>query len=186
MSILADYEIQELAEQGMLTPYEKNQVRKIGDKGILSYGTSSYGYDTRCAPEFKIFTNINSGIIDPKNFQESHFISIDEDYILLPPNSFALSRTIERFKMPNDVIAICMGKSTYARAGLLINVTPIEPGWEGHVVLELSNTTTLPMKIYANEGIAQFLFFRGNQCKVTYADRKGKYQNQSGITLPSV
>ena len=186
MSILADYEIQELAEQGMITPYEKDSIRVVNGEKILSYGSSSFGYDVRCVPEFKVFTNVNSGVIDPKNFDSNNFIDINADKILLPPNSFALSRTVEMFDMPDNVLAICMGKSTYARCGLGLHVTPIEPGWRGHVVLEFSNTTTLPTYIYANEGIAQFLFFKGNTPRVTYRDRKGKYQNQTGITLPSV
>ena len=155
-----------------------------GEK-IISYGTSSYGYDVRCADEFKIFTNINSTIVDPKNFDEKNFVDFKGDRCIIPPNSFALARTVERFKIPRDVLVVCLGKSTYARCGIIVNVTPLEPEWEGYVTLEFSNTTTLPAVIYANEGIAQMLFFGGDQvCDVSYKDRNGKYQGQEGVTLP--
>lgn len=157
------------------------------DEPCISYGLSSYGYDVRCSDEFKIFTNINSSIVDPKNFDDRNFVSVTSNEIIIPPNSFALARTVEYFRIPEDVLVVCLGKSTYARCGIICNVTPLEPGWEGHVTLEFSNTTPLPAKIYANEGVAQFLFFKGNEpCEVTYKMRQGKYQGQTGITLPKV
>ena len=175
-------------EQGMIEPFEPEQVRYLDGEKVISYGTSSYGYDVRCATEFKIFTNVHTtSVVDPKNFDESSFVSIDEPYCIIPPNSFALARTIEYFRIPKDVLTVCLGKSTYARCGIIVNVTPLEPEWEGHVTLEFSNTTTLPAKIYANEGVAQFVFIKGNEKpQVTYANRKGKYMKQKGVTLPKV
>ena len=152
---------------------------------IVSYGTSSYGYDVRVANEFKIFTNINSTIVDPKNFDERNFVDFTGDVCIIPPNSFALARTVEYFRIPRSVLTVCLGKSTYARCGIIVNVTPLEPEWEGHVTLEFSNTTPLPAKIYANEGACQFLFLKGNEpCEVSYGDRSGKYMGQRGVTLP--
>ena len=151
----------------------------------MSYGTSSYGYDIRCSREFKIFTNINSAVVDPKAFDESSFVEFEGDVCIIPPNSFALARTVEYFRIPRNVLTICLGKSTYARCGLIVNVTPFEPEWEGYVTLEFSNTTPLPAKIYANEGVAQVIFFEANEeCEVSYKDRAGKYQGQTGVTLP--
>ncbi|MBM3462099.1 MAG: dCTP deaminase [Armatimonadetes bacterium] len=168
-------------EHGMISPFEESQVRN----GVISYGVSSYGYDIRVADEFKIFTNINSTIVDPKNFNPASLVDVKADFCIIPPNSFALARTVEFFKIPRDVITVCVGKSTYARCGIIINVTPFEPEWEGYVTLEISNTTPLPAKIYANEGIAQVLFFAGEEtCLTSYADKKGKYQSQEAITLP--
>ncbi|NEN76080.1 dCTP deaminase [Pelistega sp. NLN82] len=185
MSIKNDRWIREQAQKGMIEPFEPNQVRSINDNKIVSYGTSSYGYDVRCAREFKIFTNINSTIVDPKQFDEKSFIDFEGDVCIIPPNSFALARTVEYFRIPRDVLTICLGKSTYARCGIIVNVTPLEPEWEGHVTLEFSNTTPLPAKIYANEGCAQFLFLGGNEvCETSYKDRGGKYQGQQGVTLP--
>lgn len=172
-------------EQGMISPFEPGQVRERDDGRIISYGTSSYGYDVRCSTEFKIFTNINSAIVDPKNFDDNSFVNVDSDVCIIPPNSFALARTIESFRIPRNVLTICLGKSTYARCGIIVNVTPLEPEWEGQVTLEFSNTTPLPAKIYANEGVAQMLFFESDEvCETSYADRAGKYQGQSGVTLP--
>ncbi len=171
---------------GMIDPFEPGQVRR-GKQGkkCISYGTSSYGYDVRCAREFKIFTNINSAIVDPKHFDESSFVNFSGDVCIIPPNSFALARTVEYFRIPRNVLTICLGKSTYARCGIIVNVTPLEPEWEGHVTLEFSNTTPLPARIYANEGVAQFLFFESDEpCDLSYADRGGKYQGQTGVTLP--
>ncbi|MGG4773477.1 dCTP deaminase [Alcaligenaceae bacterium 429] len=186
MSIKSDRWIREQAEQhGMIEPFEAGQVRAINGEKIVSYGTSSYGYDVRCANEFKIFTNINSTIVDPKNFDEGSFVDFVGDVCIIPPNSFALARTVEYFRIPRDVLTICLGKSTYARCGIIVNVTPLEPEWEGHVTLEFSNTTPLPAKIYAGEGCAQMLFIGGDQiCEVSYKDRGGKYQGQRGVTLP--
>lgn len=173
------------AEQGMISPFEPGQVRERDDGRIISYGTSSYGYDVRCSTEFKIFTNINSAIVDPKNFDDNSFVNVDSDVCIIPPNSFALARTIESFRIPRNVLTVCLGKSTYARCGIIVNVTPLEPEWEGQVTLEFSNTTPLPAKIYANEGVAQMLFFESDEvCETSYADRAGKYQGQSGVTLP--
>jgi len=187
MSIKSDRWIRRMAEaHAMIEPFEPGQIRR-GPEGrkIISFGTSSYGYDVRCADEFKIFTNINSAIVDPKNFDASSFVDVRSDVCIIPPNSFALARTIEYFRIPRNVLTICLGKSTYARCGIIVNVTPLEPEWEGHVTLEFSNTTPLPAKIYANEGVAQFLFFESDEpCEVSYADRKGKYQGQKGVTLP--
>jgi dCTP deaminase len=173
------------AAHGMIEPFEAGQVRSVNEARVISYGTSSYGYDVRCADEFKIFTNINSAIVDPKNFDESSFVDWQGDVCIIPPNSFALARTVEYFRIPRSVLTICLGKSTYARCGIIVNVTPLEPEWEGHVTLEFSNTTPLPARIYANEGVAQMLFFEADQvCETSYADRAGKYQGQRGVTLP--
>ena len=184
MTVLSDKWIKKMARShNMISPFEDKQVR--GTK--ISYGLSSFGYDARVSNEFKIFTNVNSEIIDPKNFKQNNFISKNGEECIIPPNSFVLSSTIEYFKIPNDVIVICLGKSTYARCGIIVNVTPLEPSWEGHVTLEFSNTTPLPAKIYANEGVAQFVFLKGNEKPdITYADRKGKYMKQSGVTLPKI
>ena len=182
MPVLSDKWITRMAkDKGMISPFEEKQIRG----NSISYGVSSYGYDARVADEFKIFTNVNTEIVDPKNFKPTSFISKKGKECIIPPNSFVLASTVEYFKVPEDVLVICLGKSTYARCGIIVNVTPLEPSWCGHVTLEFSNTTPLPAKIYANEGIAQVLFFEGDdQCEVTYADKKGKYQNQTGITLP--
>ena len=172
-------------EASMITPFEPQQIRYVGTEKIVSYGTSSYGYDVRCADEFKVFTNINSAIVDPKNFDDQSFLDIRADICMVPPNSFVLARTVEYFKIPRNVLTICLGKSTYARCGIIVNVTPLEPEWEGHVTLEFSNTTTLPAKIYANEGVAQMIFLESDEvCEMSYADRGGKYQGQKGVTLP--
>jgi len=186
MSIKSDKWIRRMAEShGMIEPFEPGQVRENEKGRIVSYGTSSYGYDIRVADEFKIFTNINSTIVDPKNFDENNFIDMKEDVCIIPPNSFALARTIEYFRVPRNVLTVCLGKSTYARCGIIVNVTPFEPEWEGYVTLEFSNTTPLPAKIYANEGVAQVLFFESDEvCEVSYKDRGGKYQGQEGVTLP--
>ncbi len=180
MSILSDKWIRAEARRGMIEPFEESQV----SEGKISYGLSSYGYDARAAREFKIFTNVDSAIIDPKNFSPSSFVDRDTDVCILPPNSFALARTVEYFRIPADVLVICLGKSTYARCGIIVNVTPLEPEWEGHVTLEFSNTTPLPAKIYANEGVCQFLFLRGNEkCEVSYKKRHGKYMYQEGVAI---
>jgi dCTP deaminase len=186
MSIKADKWIRRMAqEQGMIEPFEAGQVRYDGDRKLVSYGTSSYGYDVRCSNEFKIFTNINTTIVDPKDFNEKSLVDFVGDECIIPPNSFALTRTVEYFRIPRNVLTVCLGKSTYARCGIIVNVTPLEPEWEGHVTLELSNTTPLPAKIYANEGVAQFLFFESDEvCETSYKDRAGKYQGQRGVTLP--
>ncbi len=186
MSIKADKWIRRMArEHGMIEPFDSGQVRENDGGKIISYGTSSYGYDVRCANEFKIFTNINSTIVDPKAFDAKNFVDMTADVCLIPPNSFALARTVEYFRIPRSVLTICLGKSTYARCGIIVNVTPLEPEWEGHVTLEFSNTTPLPAKIYANEGVAQMLFFEADEvCETSYRDRGGKYQGQRGVTLP--
>ncbi len=186
MSIKSDKWIRRMAaEYGMIEPFESGQVRDSERGRVISYGTSSYGYDVRCSDEFKIFTNINSAIVDPKDFDSNSFVDVKSDVCIIPPNSFALARTVEFFRIPRDVLTICLGKSTYARCGIIVNVTPLEPEWEGHVTLEFSNTTTLPAKIYANEGVAQMLFFSGDEvCETSYKDRGGKYQGQTGVTLP--
>jgi len=172
-------------EQGMIEPFVERQVRNEGGERLISYGVSSYGYDVRCADEFKVFTNLHSVTVDPKNFDEKSFVDVKGEYCIIPPNSFALARTVEYFRIPRNVLTICLGKSTYARCGIIVNVTPLEPEWEGHVTLEFSNTTTLPAKIYANEGVAQMLFFESDEtCEVSYKDRDGKYQGQRGVTLP--
>jgi len=168
-------------EHKMIEPFEDRQVRE----GVVSYGLSSYGYDIRVADEFKVFTNINSTVVDPKNFDARSFVDVKTDICIIPPNSFALAKTVEYFRIPRDVLTVCVGKSTYARCGLIVNVTPFEPEWEGFVTLEISNTTPLPARVYANEGIAQVLFFQSDEpCEVSYADKKGKYQKQQGLTLP--
>ena len=184
MSIRSDRWITRMAkEHGLIEPFEEGQIRK----GVVSYGVSSYGYDTRVADEFKIFTNVNSSIVDPKDFDPASFVDVKTDVCIVPPNSFALAHTVEYFRMPRNVLAICLGKSTYARCGIIVNVTPFEPGWEGYVTIEISNTTPLPAKIYANEGIAQVIFFEADEeCAVSYADRSGKYQKQTGVTLPRI
>lgn len=186
MSIKADKWIKKMArQQDMIVPFVENQIKREEQNKLISYGTSSYGYDVRCSDEFKIFTNINSTIVDPKSFTDQNFISFKGDVCIIPPNSFVLALTVEKFKIPRDVLAICLGKSTYARCGIIVNVTPLEPEWEGYVTLEFSNTSPLPAKIYANEGVAQILFFGADEaCETSYKDRKGKYQNQTGITLP--
>jgi len=187
MSIKSDKWIRRMAEnEAMISPFEAGQVRyDNSDNRLISYGTSSYGYDVRCANEFKIFTNINSAIVDPKNFDDNSFVDVKSDVCIIPPNSFALARTVEYFKIPRSVLTVCLGKSTYARCGIIVNVTPLEPEWEGHVTLEFSNTTPLPAKIYANEGVAQMLFFESDEvCETSYGDRAGKYQGQTGVTLP--
>ena len=184
MTVLSDKWIKEMVRtNNMISPFENKQVRD----NKISYGLSSFGYDARVSNEFKIFTNVNSEIVDPKNFKLNNFISKKGDECIIPPNSFVLSCTVEYFRIPNDVMVICLGKSTYARCGIIVNVTPLEPSWEGNVTLEFSNTTPLPAKIYANEGAAQFIFLKGNEKPdITYADRNGKYMKQSGVTLPKV
>jgi dCTP deaminase len=186
MGIKSDRWIRRMAQEyGMIEPFEPGQVRRIDGRPIVSYGTSSYGYDVRCSNEFKIFTNINSAIVDPKNFDENSFVDIRQEVCIIPPNSFALARTVEYFRIPRDVLVVCLGKSTYARCGIIVNVTPLEPDWEGHVTLEFSNTTPLAAKIYANEGVAQMLFLGADEiCETSYRDRGGKYQGQTGVTLP--
>jgi dCTP deaminase len=185
MSIKNDRWIRHAAANGMIEPFEPDQVRETQGGRIVSYGTSSYGYDVRCANEFKIFTNINSTIVDPKNFDEKSFVDFHGAVCIIPPNSFALARTVEYFRIPRQALVICLGKSTYARCGIIVNVTPLEPEWEGHVTLEFSNTTPLPAKIYAGEGCAQMLFFESDEvCETSYHDRQGKYQGQQGVTLP--
>ncbi|MEQ8331441.1 MAG: dCTP deaminase [Longimicrobiales bacterium] len=184
MPIKCDKWIRRMAtDHGMIEPFEAGQVRE----GVISYGLSSYGYDIRVAPEFKVFTNVHNVIVDPKHFDDRSFVDIDENECIIPPNSFALARTVEYFRVPRDVLVVCLGKSTYARCGIIVNVTPLEPTWEGYLTLEISNTTPLPAKIYANEGIAQLLFFEGDEePEVAYADRKGKYMGQVGVTLPKM
>ncbi len=170
---------------GMIDPFEPRQVSSVDGRRVISYGTSSYGYDIRCSNEFKIFTNINTAIVDPKAFSDGSFVDVESDVCIIPPNSFALARTVEYFRIPRSVLTVCLGKSTYARCGLIVNVTPFEPEWEGYATLEFSNTTPLPAKIYANEGVAQVIFFEASEiCEVSYKDRKGKYQKQTGVTLP--
>ncbi len=182
MAVKSDKWIRQMAlEHGMIEPFTETQVRE----GVISYGLSSYGYDVRIAHEFKIFTNINHMVVDPKDFDPRSFVDYEGEHCIIPPNSFALARTVERFKVPRDVIVVCLGKSTYARCGIIVNVTPLEPEWEGIVTLEVSNTTPLPARIYAGEGIAQMLFFQSDEdCETSYADKKGKYQAQDGLTLP--
>ena len=188
MSIKSDKWIRRMAEQqGMIEPFEPGQVREMNGQKIVSYGTSSYGYDIRCSNEFKLFTNINSTIVDPKNFDSNSFVDVVGDSCIIPPNSFALARTVEYFRIPRNVLTICLGKSTYARCGIIVNVTPFEPEWEGYVTLEFSNTTPLPARIYANEGVAQVVFFEADEeCETSYRDRGGKYQGQTGVTLPKI
>lgn len=182
MGIQPDSWIREQAEiKGMIEPFVEGQKRD----GVISYGLSSYGYDARVADEFKIFTNVDSAVVDPKNFSDAGFVDRQTDVCVIPPNSFVLARTVEYFRIPRDTLVICLGKSTYARCGIIVNVTPLEPEWEGHVTLEFSNTTPLPAKIYANEGACQFLFLKGeSECEVSYRDRSGKYQGQTGVTAP--
>jgi dCTP deaminase len=184
MGLKPDHWIEKMArEQGMIEPYEAAQVRQ----GVISYGVSSYGYDIRVAEEFKIFTNVHSAVVDPKNFDAKSMVDFKGEVCIVPPNSFALARTVEYFRIPRSVLTVCLGKSTYARCGIIVNVTPFEPEWEGYVTLEISNTTPLPAKIYANEGIAQVLFFEADEeCRVSYADKKGKYQKQQSIVLPKL
>ncbi len=186
MALQSDRWIRQMAKtHGMIEPFVEGQVRHVDGEKIISYGLSSYGYDLRVAREFKVFTNINNSIIDPKNFNSNAFVDIEGDYCIIPPNSFALARSVEYFRIPRNVLTLCVGKSTYARCGIIVNVTPFEPEWEGFVTLEISNTTPLPAKIYANEGLAQVLFYEAAEaCEVSYADRKGKYMGQINITLP--
>ena len=184
MAIMPDRWIREMAQaHGMIEPFVDRQTRE----GVISYGLSSYGYDARVAPEFRIFTNVDNALVDPKNFSDQSFVERQGPTCTIPPNSFALARTIEYFRIPRDILVICLGKSTYARCGMIVNVTPLEPEWEGHVTLEISNTTPLPARVYANEGICQFLFLKGaGEPEVSYADRKGKYMRQTGVTLPKL
>jgi len=187
VSIKSDRWIRRMAtEHGMIEPFEPGQInRSAAGLRQISYGTSSYGYDVRCAGDFKIFTNINSAVVDPKNFDENSFVDFHGEVCIIPPNSFALAHTVEYLRIPRNVLTICLGKSTYARCGIIVNVTPLEPEWEGHVTLEFSNTTPLPARIYAHEGVAQFLFFESDEeCETSYLDRAGKYQGQTGVTLP--
>lgn len=184
MTILPDHWIRDQAlRNGMIEPFVDAQKRE----GTISYGVSSYGYDARAAPEFMIFTNVNNAIVDPKGFSDDAFVRREADSCIIPPNSFVLGRTIEYFRIPRDVLVICLGKSTYARCGIIVNVTPLEPEWEGHVTLEFSNTTPLPAKIYANEGVCQFLFLKGDsEPEISYKDRAGKYMGQTGVTPPKL
>jgi dCTP deaminase len=186
MPVKSDKWINQMATKcGLIEPFEPTQIRAINGERVISYGVSSYGYDIRCAPEFKVFTNINSAVVDPKNFDPESFVDVNRDVCIIPPNSFALARTLEYFRIPRNILTICLGKSTYARCGIIVNVTPLEPEWEGHVTLEFSNTTPLPARIYANEGVAQVIFLESDEtCEVSYRDRGGKYQNQTGVTLP--
>lgn len=188
MTIKSDKWIRHMAQtHGMIEPFESDQIRQRNNQRIVSYGTSSYGYDIRCSDEFKLFTNINTTIVDPKNFDSNSFVDIKSDICIIPPNSFALARTVEYFRIPRNILTICLGKSTYARCGIIVNVTPFEPEWEGYVTLEFSNTTPLPAKIYANEGVAQVIFFESDEmCEISYKDRGGKYQGQHGVTLPKI
>jgi dCTP deaminase len=187
VTIKSDKWIRRMAATGMIEPFEAGQVKETQGRKIVSYGTSSYGYDIRCSTEFKIFTNVNSTIIDPKLFDEKNFFDYRGDVCIIPPNSFALARTVEYFRIPRNVLTICLGKSTYARCGIIVNVTPLEPEWEGHVTLEFSNTTPLPARIYANEGVAQVIFLESDEvCETSYRDRGGKYQGQKGVTLPRI
>ena len=184
MTILSDRWIRRMSqEKGMIEPFVETQKRD----GVISYGLSSYGYDARVGSNFKIFTNVDSAVVDPKNFAANSFVDRTADVCIIPPNSFALASTVEYFRIPRDVLVICVGKSTYARCGIIVNVTPLEPEWEGHVTLEFSNTTPLPARIYANEGACQFLFLQGNEpCEISYRDKAGKYQGQRGVTLPKI
>lgn len=187
MSIANDQWIIEQAKRGMIEPFSPSLVKANQHGPVVSYGVSSYGYDVRCAREFKLFTNLHSSVVDPKAFDSRSFVDIEDDVCIIPPNSFVLARTVERFRIPRNVLCICVGKSTYARCGIIVNVTPLEPEWEGYVTLEFSNTTNLPAKIYANEGVAQMIFLIADQtCQTSYADRKGKYQGQTGVTTPYV
>ncbi len=183
MSIKSDRWIVEHAKKGMIEPFADRQVRE----GVISYGVSSYGYDMRIADEFKIFTNVNNTVVDPKNFSDRNYVDFKGDVCIIPPNSFVLAKSIEYFRIPRNILTVCLGKSTYARCGLIVNVTPFEPEWEGYVTIEISNSTPIPAKIYANEGIAQVLFFESDEeCLVSYADKKGKYQKQMGLTPPKL
>ena len=184
MPVMSDRWIREMATRhAMISPFVETQKRD----GVISYGLSSYGYDARVADEFKIFTNVDSAIVDPKNFSPASFVDRKTDVCIIPPNSFALATTVEYFRIPRDILVICLGKSTYARCGIIVNVTPLEPEWEGQVTIEISNTTPLPAKIHANEGICQFLFLQGNEaCETSYADKAGKYMHQRGVSLPRV
>jgi dCTP deaminase len=184
MAIMPDRWIREMAQaHGMIEPFVDRQTRE----GVISYGLSSYGYDARVAPEFRIFTNVDNALVDPKHFDAQSFVERNGETCTIPPNSFALARTVEYFRIPRDVLVICLGKSTYARCGMIVNVTPLEPEWEGHVTLEISNTTPLPARVYANEGLCQFLFLKGEgPPEVSYADRRGKYMRQTGVTLPKL
>ena len=184
MGIKPDHWIRKMAlEEKMIEPFVEGQI----SKGVISYGLSSYGYDIRVSDEFKVFTNVHNSMVDPKNFDEKSFVEIKAPECIVPPNSFALARTVEYFRIPRSTVTVCLGKSTYARCGIIVNVTPFEPEWEGFVTLEISNTTPIPAKIYANEGIAQVLFFEGDEvCETSYADKKGKYQKQTGITIPRI
>jgi dCTP deaminase len=186
MTIKSDKWIRRMAEHhGMIEPFEPKQIKTNGNGPVVSYGTSSYGYDIRCSSEFKIFTNINSAVVDPKHFAANSFVDFRGEACIIPPNSFALARTVEYFRIPRNVLTLCLGKSTYARCGIIVNVTPLEPEWEGHVTLEFSNTTPLPARIYANEGVAQVIFLESDEvCETSYKDRGGKYQGQQGVTLP--
>lgn len=186
MSLQSDRWIRQMAKtHGMIEPFVENQVRFVQDEKVISYGLSSYGYDMRVSNEFMVFTNLNNSIVDPKNFSEDAFVRQETDVCIVPPNSFALARSVEYFRIPRSVLTLCIGKSTYARCGIIVNVTPFEPEWEGYVTLEISNTTPLPAKIYANEGIAQVIFYQAaEECEISYADRKGKYMGQKNITLP--
>ena len=187
MSVKSDRWIRRMAAQGMIEPFEARQVKEVAGRRVVSYGTSSYGYDIRCSDEFKIFTNINSTIVDPKAFDAKSFVDFKGAVCIIPPNSFALARTVEFFRIPRDVLTICLGKSTYARCGIIVNVTPLEPEWQGHVTLEFSNSTPLPAKIYAGEGCAQVIFLQSDEvCETSYQDRGGKYQGQQGVTLPRI
>jgi len=188
MSVKSDRWIRRMAlEHRMIEPFAATNVKEVNGRRIVSYGTSSYGYDVRCSDEFKVFTNVYSTVVDPKNFDDKSFVDLKGPVCIIPPNSFALARTVERFRIPRNVLTICLGKSSYARCGIVVNVTPLEPEWEGYVTLEFSNTTPLPAKIYANEGVAQMLFFESDEvCETSYADRGGKYQGQQGVTLPKV
>ncbi|MDT8363655.1 MAG: dCTP deaminase [Nitrosomonas sp.] len=188
MTIKSDKWIRKMAaESGMIEPFEPYQIKQQDNRNIVSYGTSSYGYDIRCSNEFKLFTNLNSTIVDPKCFDPDSFVDVKGDICIIPPNSFALARTVEYFRIPRNILTICLGKSTYARCGIIVNVTPFEPEWEGYVTLEFSNTTPLPAKIYANEGVAQVIFFESDEvCETSYKDRNGKYQCQQGVTLPKI
>ena len=184
MAIKSDKWIKRMArEHRMIEPFVESQTRA----GVVSFGVSSYGYDVRVGDEFKVFTNVFNTVVDPKNFDPKSFVDIQADVCIIPPNSFALASTVEYFRIPRDILTVCLGKSTYARCGIIVNVTPFEPEWEGHVTIEISNTTPLPAKIYANEGIAQVLFFQGDEpCEISYKDKKGKYQAQRGVTLPKI
>jgi dCTP deaminase len=184
--VMSDRWIRRMAtEHGMIEPFADRQVRQAQAAPVVSFGLSSYGYDARCAREFKVFTNVDSAIVDPKAFAPTSFVDRTTDVCVIPPNSFALTHTVEYFRIPRGVLVICLGKSTYARCGIIVNVTPLEPAWEGQVTIEISNTTPLPARVYANEGICQFLFLQGNEpCEVSYADKAGKYMGQRGVALP--